>query len=359
MFKAFVFSDPHIGNSLPHAVMGDDGVTDRLLDSCDALTWVLDEAAARNLEVYCLGDFFDERLVDSVTMKMIGRALSKRGRVNVIPGNHDASDQTNRHFSPEGVHEFGGGLRALEACADEKWIATLPYCDLAEVSKWMANAKCTKSKLLMAHLEVVGFGHGGGWACPKGIDEKELGKWGAVLTGHFHAYQPFSSTQGCYTGALRQLDFSDEGKKQGAWVVSWDGETLDMEFVVYPDGPTFYTVDIPATELMNAEYLEFPDCMYLKIRASGSVDELRAVPKTEIRAAAMELGIRRVIFDDRPEYHHTKKRMDVEPGMSLVEMVSKYVQSSAVNIGSMDPTRLTEVGRRAVNEARARMKGGS
>lgn len=355
MFKAFVFADLHMGNHLPHSVPDSQGITDRLVDSCCALKWVLAKACELKVPVYCLGDFFDERLVDSVTLKHLGSILSQSNGLHVIPGNHDASDQTNKHFSPEGIQTLGGKINVLkDTVVPELNLAAIQFCGLKQLRNWI-NENAADDLLMLGHIEVVGYGHGGTWQCPVGLLESELEGFGAVLSGHFHKYQEFTAVQGGYIGALRQLNFSDENKLQGGWLVEWDGNELKMEFHEYKVAPQFINLEGEAEEAVE-EIKKITKGNYVRVIINGTEDQIKKFPKKEIEEIAYGNGVRRVVFKDNKIYHHTKKRMDAGVDASFVELVKKYVDSDYVNIGNLNAGKLMEIGKSVIEEAELKMK---
>jgi DNA repair exonuclease SbcCD nuclease subunit len=372
IFKAFVISDPHVGNHLPHAVAAGNGITDRLEDSLHALDWCFATAQKLDLPLVCLGDLFDEHLVDTVTLKLLAQFLRDkypRSVMLVVPGNHDASDQSNRHFSPEWLQQFSSNFHVLNdfypyavqnEVVNSELVAAMPFCSEKRAREFFAE-KAGKERLLLCHLEVNGYGHGGGWICKGALDEEELAPWGAVLSGHFHAQQRFKLTNGMYVGALRQLKFDDAGKPQGGWVVSWDGAKLDMKFIEYA-GCKFHQLEMGAPELDQlVEEADlhgadtFESCTYMKVKVFGSDDELKQLDRERVRRAAAEQHIRRVIFDDRMVTSKEKKRLDVDIGAPLEDLMAAYMNHPAVQTHGLDRDVLLHLGIEALRDAQARM----
>lgn len=373
VFKAFVVSDIHVGNHLPHAVAAGNGVTDRLEDSLHALDWCFSQARKYDAPLVCLGDLFDEHLVDTVTLKLLAGFVKDkypRDTMLVVPGNHDASDQSNRHYSPEWLQMLSSNFHVLNdfepyevqnEVTNCDLVAAMPFCSEKRAREFFKQ-KAGKERLLLAHLEVNGYGHGGGWICKGTLEEDELSPWGAVLSGHFHAQQRFKLTQGMYVGALRQLKFDDAGKPQGGWWVSWDGKQLRTEFARYA-GSTFHQIEIGANELgelvVEADVHGadcFEACTYLKLRVFGTDDELRSLDRDFVRKAATDQSIRRVIFDDRVSGTKEKKRLDVDIGAPLEDLIAAYVKHPAVQTHGLEVDTLLHLGIDALREAQARAK---
>ena len=350
-FHAMVVSDCHIGNHLPHSVAGPDGVTDRLVDQLDALEWCFGQAEQWDLPLVCLGDLFDDHLVDTITLDMLGETLSHglppKG-FYVVPGNHDAHDQTNRHFSPAAISRLtgDGGIRILndlgkpevEPFAGRGLVRALPFCT-PEVARRFFADHARSDRLLLGHMEVNGFGHGGSWLCSNGLGEDELKPWGAVLTGHFHARQEFRHTHGGYPGALCQLKFDDAGKPQGGWVVRWDGDQLEREFVEYEGAASFDSRDLAATDLANlcdeadlAGADMITPSTFMRLVVSGTDEELVRVPWDKVRAALKDAGARRVVFDHKPVAGVEKHRLEVEVGAPLEDLLDAYIEHPSIKV---------------------------
>ena len=350
-FNAFVFGDSHIGNHLPHSVAGPDGVTDRLVDQLDALEWCFGQAEQRDLPLVCLGDLFDDHLVDTITLDMLAETLShglpSKG-FYVVPGNHDAHDQTNRHFSPQAISRLTGGdgirilndfgPREVEPFSGRDLVRAMPFCTPEVARKFFAD-HARADRLLLGHMEVDGFGHGGAWLCSIGLGEEELTPWGATLSGHFHALQDFRHTNGGYIGALCQLKFDDANKKQGGWVIRWDGDQLEREFVEYEGAAAFDSRDFQATDLVGlveeanlAEVGLISPSTFTKLIVSGTDEELVKVPWDRVREALKAGGARRVVFDHKPVAGVEKHRLEVEVGAPMEDLFDAYIEHPAVKV---------------------------
>jgi DNA repair exonuclease SbcCD nuclease subunit len=371
-FRAFVMSDIHLGNRLAHSTAGADGVTDRIADQLDALEWCFDQADELDLPLVCLGDLFDDHLVDTITLELVADALAHRTPRRgfyVIPGNHDAHDQTNRHFSPTALGRLTSGLRVLNDLTGttdgngvdlpgRSLVSALPFCSPPAARRFFAD-HAGKDKLLLGHLEVDGFGHGGSWLCTNGLAEEDLVAWGAVLSGHFHAQQQFKRTQGMYVGALTQLKFDDVRKSQGGWSVSWDGRGLEMEFVAYSEAPTFGVFELKAVDLerlMDESDLHGADPFHVqtftKFVVSGTDQELAAVPWEKVREAALSTGARKVVFEHRPVAGVEVRRMQLDVNSTpLEDLVAAYVEHPAVDTKGLDKDVLLDLGLRMLGQA--------
>ena len=369
VFHAFVLTDPHVGNRLPHAVAGPDGVTDRLIDQLEALAWAFDYGAQEKLPVVCLGDLCDDHLVDTITLDLLAGLLRSRVPSRgfyVVPGNHDAHDQTNRFFSPMAMSRLTEAVQVLDdlhgidtqqELPGREFIAALPFCAPSVAREFFAEQRDPK-KLLLGHLEVNGFGHGGAWTCTGGLDENDIKGWGGVLSGHFHARQEFKQVRGMYIGALTQLKFDDMRKPQGGWRITWDGKDLSTEFVHYEKAPTFLRHDLNAAELTKLIQGAddngtdpFERATYLKLVVTGTDEELVAVDWEWVRKALKKGGARQVIFDHRPISTSEKRRLDVDVGAPLEDLLAAYVNHPSVVTEGFDKDILLKVGVEALRYA--------
>jgi len=103
-FKALITADLHLSNGLPHAQPTVDGLTDRFVHQLRVLQQIKEVGTREEVDaVFILGDVFDKRLLDAVTLRHSLEAFRNLEplSVYVLPGNHDAHSQVGERFISE------------------------------------------------------------------------------------------------------------------------------------------------------------------------------------------------------------------------------------------------------------------
>jgi len=181
--------------------------------------------------------------------------LALKIRVYMIPGNHDQSGVG----SADALHAFDSvsGVRvchepAVLSTRDEIDFVCVPWSwagDNAEQVIWDMVEQCRPAakKILLAHVRVTGARMGGSFTC-----DAKPGAWQVsrgflesldvdhIALGDFHARQELVPGKGGYVGALRQLNYGEEGNPAGFEI--WNSETNETEWVELHYAPEYRTV---------------------------------------------------------------------------------------------------------------------
>lgn len=219
--KAIFTADWHLSNSLPYAKRSPNNlVSDRLEDLRKALDWVFSAANDRQLPLFILGDIFDRRQPDAVTLKtaaiLFHSAAVAGMKIFILPGNHDAYDTRGLHYAIEAFGLTGmDGIRIMEAGVTERIdgvdFCPVPFQSLNETKKQIREyreAKFSLPRILLLHDTVIGSRFPGGYVAEDGIPKEELEGFTYVLAGHIHGFQKLP-VDGVYVGSPSQLNFNE------------------------------------------------------------------------------------------------------------------------------------------------------
>ena len=95
MSKILFTADIHFSNSLPGAIPGENGVTNRLQDQINLFDELCEIVREEKItDVFVLGDIFDKSIVDPITLTTAMncfRNLSNFACVQILSGNHDSN----------------------------------------------------------------------------------------------------------------------------------------------------------------------------------------------------------------------------------------------------------------------------
>lgn len=210
----------------------------------------LEECDARNVDAIVIaGDVYHRpgkaiarnlhRVIDAVKKPLVRWLDSDPKRVAyIIPGNHDYSTASDLPFA---LSEFDGHPRLFVIREPEVVhldnhdlsLALLPYIYEADYDSELAqlclDCNGATHRVLVHHIPFAGLLMNKNYAAPFGEknaarDSQFVKAFTHVTGGHFHKRQP-----GYYCGALRQLNFGEEGNPTGFEI--WDSETGEAEFV--------------------------------------------------------------------------------------------------------------------------------
>ena len=223
-------------------------------------------------------------------LMVLGEARAANMDVICIVGNHDQAGAG----SLDAMHILDGRLGihvardAQSSCIEKDNVrfCCLPWQWSGDInSDWQTVCEQARGwndqTVLLAHAQVIGAAYGaGGRAC-----EPNDGKWQItrqmleespfdyIALGDFHKRQDLSGGRGGYVGALRQLNFGEEGNPAGFEV--WDSETNETGWVELDAAPRYRTVT-----LQSGEKAPNPDPNErLRVQWIGDVDyaEVRAL----------------------------------------------------------------------------------
>lgn len=192
----------------------------------------------------------------------------KGKQVYIIPGNHDCYFKTHNETNAlnELVSGYGFNIvsKPTEIIIGNDKIMLLPWIspDGIEESKNALND--TQAKILIAHLQLLGFEMHSGSICEEGMNMKDFSKFDHVFTGHFH----HKSTKGniYYLGAPYQITWADYNDRRGFHIFDIDTKKLtyienpfDMFFkIIYDDK------NKELDELMNLDFKTYKNS-YVKV----------------------------------------------------------------------------------------------
>ena len=89
-----------------------------------------------------------------------------------------------------------------------------------------------ESQVLIGHFELCGFEVFKGIKHDSGMSHRDLKRYEAVFTGHFHRPQKTDNVQ--YVGSPYQMTFADVDNDRGFWVL--DTDDMSTEFIPNPNG---------------------------------------------------------------------------------------------------------------------------
>lgn len=372
-WRAIFAADLHLSNSLPHAkpIEGEDvapGMTDRFLDQLDVVDQIGEVAKERKAQaIFLLGDVWDRRLLDAVTLRHSMEAilkLSKAARVYILPGNHDANSPKSRgsaHRFTSEVFEAIGAERIMflngsaVLCPSKLPIEffPLPWAPLdvtrQRLEKMRTSRRDDRQSVLLFHQSVIGAWQQG-WKCDDGLTQEELcDGWDMALGGHFHTPQdvapPSFNGVARYVGAPMQLHFGD------SQVV--DGEVIEVEFqkdsyMVHEhsiDAPRFYVCgwqEKVGEKLYEGDYIRFT------VEATHAEFLVRR-PQAEARAEKLrEAGINAHVQHVPVQQHEARLELSSHP--SDEEALSRYLDLADTT--GLDVERLKQIAMTGIETVR-------
>jgi hypothetical protein len=362
-YRAVFASDLHLSNSLPYARPGPMGITDRLKDQQRLLGQLAEVATERKAEaVFLLGDIFDKRLVDAVTL-----TVAVQGLVNIpvptylLAGNHDANTLKGGRFL---VEAFGAmdhtAIKYMDAdtmVQPRDWLRfwPLPYMPVDEtraklkkyrlaMKAWREGDGENPQNILLFHQAIVGCGHGG-WVCDDGLDPMEVTKgWDRVLAGHFHTHQKWGREErGAYLGAPMQHHLGDIGEKRGFWVIEFHKDSEPEWEFHNTKLPQFHKIQFADLKAHHA--MRFPkrgDYAHIMVEATHAEWVTKRVEAQVFADGFTEQGIN-VTVRHKPVYHHeTRLKLDGDGDTSMETALGRYLH--AADIEGMDVEMLLKVG---------------
>lgn len=317
------------------------------------------ECVRREVDLLCIaGDIFDRPAIGDnhastgavaeAAIRMV-RELTKHGiNVLMIPGNHDQSGAA----SADALHVFDGmpmvtAIREVSVfsiseecpaifCMPWSWAGDDPT-RLVESAINLRKLKTDDKRLmLLAHVQVAGARMSGSFCC-----EPSPGKWQVsrafleslpvdhIALGDFHARQELVPGKGGYVGALRQLNFGEEGNPAGFEV--WDSKTNQTEWVELDAAPRYWTAIDSA---MRPEGWHEKDLMRVRFV------EVNPLPETVKRLEFAGVVVEQIL--DRPE---RTSRAEVPAGViesphALIDLWA-HTQNPPVNDGKLTAMHAT------------------
>lgn len=229
-----ILSDLHLSNNLPYSKVTPDGETDRLKD---IKKFFIRLYRKEYEHVLILGDLFDNRRLDAVTIKVgtkCVRLLSQAGQVYLVPGNHDTEDAAGMHNTLQFLEAIGPGVKVFKTGDTLEFGDTVlhafPYLSakkfIAAVEETADILEEGKKHVALIHQAVKGAKQGE-HDFPSEIPPSILSPFDLVLSGHVHHRQRIKNVE--FVGSSYNIDFREANQLQGYHI--FDTETLELEFV--------------------------------------------------------------------------------------------------------------------------------
>mgnify|MGYP001153990531 CR=1 FL=1 len=367
-YKVLFTADWQLCNNLPYSKPSKDirSVSDRLLDQIAVVEKIRDLALHHEVEdVFFLGDLFERRLLDAVTLRYGVEAvlrLATVARVWILPGNHDAHSLTSGRFTSEmfgalgnnQVNFLGGSQSVTPSRNAAVNFYPMPWCPLEQVEEHLAILRKQRVEhrcnVLLLHHPILGC-VSGTWQCDVGLDANAVcDGWDLVMAGHFHERQAFGPC-GRYVGAPMQHDQRDAGGgKRGVEIVTFYGSPpveLRSTFESI-DSPRFYTFDWD--ELVTGEeddsIIKSGD--YVRIGVLATYAEwVMKFAQADVRAKELrENGVHLDVFHKPLQQH--EQRLELGKAPTHEKTLSKYLEIAETE--GLDKKRLMEIGVAALRE---------
>jgi DNA repair exonuclease SbcCD nuclease subunit len=240
--KALLTADIHADNHLAFSKMGKLGVSDRMRDCLSVLTQLGTTALENECEqIWILGDLFNKRLLDGVTLKLVTQflgAIAEEIEIHLIPGNHEAQDFICRNYNVEYIEAIPNvtvhrSPESLKIGAMD--VTTCPYMPLKRHAETLEA--WAPSNLLLTHQTVIGALNGKN-VSKTGLTAALVGKWAQVLLGHYHDHQYVNTERMgfriMYLGAPWQTSFGEQPEKF-CWLMDFDDGKMKPLKMKYPE----------------------------------------------------------------------------------------------------------------------------
>jgi DNA repair exonuclease SbcCD nuclease subunit len=351
LYRAILVADLHLSNSLPHSkpLAEGRGLTDRFVDQLNVLQQIWDYAQVHDVDVYMLGDMFDKKLLDAITLAhVMSKIYAHPNRLFILPGNHDANNLRGDRFMVEMFKATG---------IDDVYVLDKPtHLDVApgirfhfvpfgpiESNKATIESIDTSEKpsnYLFIHNSVLGAEQGE-WTCDIGLDPVIFERFSYVYAGHFHRHQSFAN--GEYVGAPMQLNYGEEGHSAQAWLVEFT-KTSTRKEQLKTESPAFRTFQ----GLNKTVGWHKGDYIRTIVEATHA-DWATQQPAIKGWVEHMEKIGTHPQYIHRPIYQHNQ-RVESEIGdtPSLVKMIGQYLDSFEVVLGDLDKDKLKALGHEAL-----------
>ncbi len=372
-YKILAISDVHMSNSLPHAVPGKRGITNRLRDQ--TRLW---KAVAKDVErfhvdcVLILGDLFDKSRPSPTTLvEMVRIIVGLPCQVAILAGNHDAEQITGGRFN---VEAFGAMdkpnvryLRPNAMFSPRSWLHfyPVPFCPSAEAMEQIGRARQTMEarhgnpvdqNILLLHHSIVGCEHLG-WTCDDGLDAEAVCEgFDSVLAGHFHQTQRFGpDLEGLYLGAPMHHNYGDVEREASYYVFGFRKGAEPREAKRDPGAPKFHKISVIKGAWPEWEPEERPRAGdYLRVEVHATHAEWIAL-RPQVREECAKLLTRDRIhasYKHKPIYQHAVRlEGDSKKTKKTTEdYLRTYVKRAAT--GDLDSKALLALGKNILGEAR-------
>lgn len=372
-FRLLAIGDVHMSNALPLSRPTSDGRTDRLEDQ--VAMWGQLGAHAAHVKadaVVIVGDLFDKKLLDAVTLTETVRAITAIPcPVFILPGNHDANSLKGGRFTVEVFAAMRRkGITLLDGSSvwnPKEWLAfwPVPYATVEETRTKLEAVRTSMAdvpaavNVLLFHNSIIGCRHLG-WECDDGIPPEEVCEgFQYVISGHFHTSQTFGPDDcGMYLGAPMQHNFGDVGEVRGFWDMTFTpGGRVACELIPV-EAPRFHA--ITSLDAVTDAMLEMNAGDYLRISITATrADWITIKPRVLTVVEQLNASGFRVRYQHVPVYHHEARIQDDGEGgkakFSMEDAITQYVESGGVVVGGLDKEKLRQIAHQALAAARQGM----
>jgi DNA repair exonuclease SbcCD nuclease subunit len=217
-----------------------------------------------------LGDLFERRkyinihILQRTRLDFLERLEKGRYDFHVMVGNHDTffRETNDVNSVTELLHRRYPNFHIYEqpevVVFDKLSVLILPWLNDGNMENGQKQIAKSKAKVVMGHLELVGFKMDQTQISTHGLEGNLFSKYKAVFSGHFHT----PSVQGNirYLGAPYEMTFADAGGDRGFHI--FDTDTLELEFIPNPKRMFhFFRYDDRDTshhgEMLTADYSMF------------------------------------------------------------------------------------------------------
>lgn len=312
-----------------------EGITSRLDEFIRCFEWAVDVARSEKCDAFAmLGDIFNARVaVDVTVLHKVCRAVfdvAEEFDFYVMAGNHDAALRTPALNS---LQTFAGSASVLDRVALVRdGVAFVPWTsDLEQLREWIDTAIAGKAKYLFSHCLVEG-------AVPKakGLPVSYLRpeKFKRVFLGDVH--DPVKVPPNIqYCGAPLQINFGDEGKPRGVWVL--DTATDKVQFFQNPVSRLFHVLRSTAAFTERKAAIRPTD--YVRVECDRQ-DEAQAITKALGHVKWLETNAVETV-EDAP-------RLAVRSQDSHEDVLRRYCE----HVNARDVDGLVRVGLDILGEAK-------
>ena len=253
--KFLVITDLHASNSLPMSKPINDGtlVTNRLQACGKILSESIQFCQDNNIKtMFILGDLFDSRYVDTVTLNYIfdivkfSLEVCPGVTIYLMAGNHDQWDTDGQYFSSKileskSVKILKAGVHIIEG----KRFMAVPYSSPEVLSGHLSLIQRIKSTILLLHHDISGCVYDNEYVKYDGIDPEVFQNFKFVISGHYHKPQDIKFKRkvvGRYVGSALPVTFSDENIR-GFCIFDTAGDLSKPKYK-FQDIVHFRTVDV-------------------------------------------------------------------------------------------------------------------
>lgn len=248
------------------------------------------------------------------------RDVKKPARLIEVTGNHSAANQRHMLFagaSVEARHFDVARYPRWIRLNEETYLAALPWqydidaeeALIAMLEDAADDGRDEKTLILAAHMQVLGAKLNALKTCEEGSftisrDASVLDNFDYIALGDFHMRQRLfvddnGRDRGGYVGALRQLNFGEEGNPAGFEI--YDTETKEVEWIELEAAPKYHTIP-----WLKGQERPVASSQYERVVATGwtpAADDIRSIEET---------GARVEIVTDRVE---RVARAEIKPGI--------------------------------------------